>query len=486
MTSVVGVPRAEQPMPAPPVPVAAPALTAAALATVLVGVLLPMLDFFIVNVALPTMAVDLHASTAVLELVVSGYATAYAVLLVVGGRLGDAFGRRRLFLVGMALFTVTSLLCGLAPTATWLVVARVLQGASAALLVPQTLSTIQATGDPTSRARAVGWFGATGGIAAVVGQVLGGVLVSADVAGTGWRPIFLVNVPIGLVGLWVARRLVPETRSPVSARPDLPGTALLAASVVAVLLPLTEGRALGWPVWSVVLLASTPGWVAAFAVTEHRLERRGRTPLLPPSILEHRSMRRGLLLAGPFFAGFGAFMFVYALVVQDGLGWSAGKAGLALLPLALSFLVASLLMPRLVGRWGRTIITAGAALQLLGRAGLALTLELGWPSVGVWQLVPAFLVTGFGQGWVMPPLIRVVLSDVPISSAGVGSGVLTTTQQVALAVGVATLGTLFVSLASGATGTLHAALVVLGIQGVVALGIVLGSRGLPAGQRSGA
>jgi EmrB/QacA subfamily drug resistance transporter len=465
------------------VPVVAPALTAAGLATVLVGVLLPMLDFFIVNVALPTMAVDLHASTAELELVVSGYATAYAVLLVVGGRLGDAFGRRRLFLLGMALFTLTSLLCGLAPTATTLVLARVLQGASAALLVPQTLSTIQATGDQASRARAVGWFGATGGIAAVVGQVLGGALVSADLDGTGWRPIFLVNVPIGLVGLWAARRLLPETRSPVSARPDLPGTALLAASVVAVLLPLTEGRALGWPAWSVVLLASTPVWAAAFAVVERRLEQRGRTPLLPPSILEHRSMRRGLLLAAPFFAGFGAFMFVYALVVQGSLGWSAGRAGLALLPLALPFLAASLLMPRVVGRLGRTVVTIGAALQLVGLAALALTLELGWPAIGIWDLAPAFVVMGFGQGWIMPSLIRVVLSDVPVSAAGVGSGVLTTTQQVALAVGVATLGTLFVSLA-GHAGTLHAALLVLGVQALVAVGIVVGSRGLPGARRT--
>jgi MFS family permease len=308
--------------------------------------------------------------------------------------------------------------------------------------------------------------------------------VQADLDGTGWRPIFLVNVPIGILGLWAARRQLPETRSPQPARPDLLGTALLAAAVVAVLLPLTEGRALGWPAWSVVLLASTPVWVAAFVLTERRLEHRGRTPLLPPSILEHRSMRRGLLLAAPFFAGFGAFMFVYALVVQDRLHWTAGRAGLALLPMAVSFLVASLLMPRLVGRHGRTLVTAGAVLQFLGLAGLAAALISGWPAVGPWELVPAFLVLGFGQGWVIPSLIRVVLSDVPVTSAGVGSGVLTTTQQVALAVGVATLGTLFVSLAGhDGSSTLPAALVVLGVQALIAAGIVLGSRGLPSGNR---
>ncbi|MDX6205837.1 MAG: hypothetical protein QOF39_1894, partial [Frankiales bacterium] len=183
----------------PPTAAAPPPLSPMALLTVLLGVLLPIVDFFIVNVALPTMAGDLKASSATLELVVSGYATTYAVFLVMGGRIGDAVGRRRVFIAGIAAFTVTSLLCGVAPSAGWLVAARILQGAAAALVVPQTLATIQATGDAMSRARALGWYGATAGIAAVAGQALGGLLVSADIGGSQWRPIFLVNVPIGLV-----------------------------------------------------------------------------------------------------------------------------------------------------------------------------------------------------------------------------------------------------------------------------------------------
>jgi MFS family permease len=460
---------------------AAPALSPIALATVLCGVFLAIVDFFIVNVALPTMAIDLHASTAVLELVVSGYATAYAVLLVVGGRLGDARGRRRLFLAGIVAFTLASLLCGIAPTAATLVGARILQGAAAAMLVPQTLSTIQATGDMASRARALGWFGAAGGIAAVVGQVLGGALVSANIANTGWRPIFLVNVPIGIVGWFLARRHVPETRSPIAARPDLPGTVLLAASVVAVLVPLTEGRALGWPLWSEVLLASAPVWVFGFVVVERHLERRGQVPLVPPSVLRHHSMRVGLLLAAPFFAGFGAFMFVYALLTQDRLHYSPVKAGLALAPLAATFLVASLLMPRLVARFGRSVITAGALFQFVGLVLLALSWESSWPGVGPSDMAAALLIMGFGAGLVMPSLIRVVLSEVPVAEAGVGSGVLTTTQQVSLAIGVATLGTLFVSLASpGSLGVLHAAVLILALQALVAVGIALGSRRLGA------
>ncbi len=463
----------------PAEPGLAPVLSPVALGTVLVGVFLAMVDFFIVNVTLPTMARDLHASSGLLELVVSGYATSYSVLLVIGGRLGDARGRRRLFLAGVVAFSLTSLLCGLAPTAVVLVVARVLQGAAAAMMVPQTLSTIQATGDATSRARALGWFGATGGVAAVVGQVFGGLLVSADIAGTGWRPIFLVNVPIGIAGFWLARRHVPETRSPVAARPDVPGTVLLGLMVVALLVPLTEGRALGWPAWAIVLLASAPLWAAWFVTTERRLERAGRAPLLPPSVLRHRSMRRGLMLAGPFFAGFGAFMFVYALVTQDRLGLSPLLAGLTLAPLAGTFLVASLLMPRLVGRFGRTVITSGALIQLAGLALLMLALEWSWPAVSAGQITVTFAIIGAGQGLVMPSLVRVVLSEVPVSEAGVGSGVLTTTQQVSLAIGVATLGSLFVSLApASAIGTLHAADLVLGVQALFAVGIAAGSRGL--------
>ena len=466
-------------------PAAIPALSPVGLAAVLVGVLLPMVDFFIVNVALPTMARDLHASAATLELVVSGYATAYAVLLVVGGRLGDARGRRRMFLAGMVAFTVASLACGLAPTAWALVAMRVVQGGAAAAMVPQTLSTIQATGDAASRARALGWYGATGGIAAASGQVLGGLLVSADVAGAGWRPIFLVNVPIGVIGYWLAARHLPETRASRAPRPDLAGSALLAVAVVALLVPLTEGRALGWPVWSWLLLAAAPLTAGAFVVVERRLEACGREPLVPSAVLRHRSMRRGLALGAPFFAGFGAFMFVYALVVQDNLGYGSLTAGLALAPMALAFLAASLLMPRLVPRFGRTVITAGALVQLTGVGALALTLAGEWPHVPAASLAPALAVAGLGQGLVMPALIRVVLSEVPVQSAGAGSGVLTTMQQVSLAVGVASLGSLFVALSPAQhMGALGATLVVLAVQAAVAAAIAVGSRGLPhAGRR---
>jgi EmrB/QacA subfamily drug resistance transporter len=468
-------------------PTRSPALSMAGLVTVLVGVLLPVTDFFIVNVALPTMQLDLHATTALLELVVSGYATAYAVLLVLGGRLGDAHGRKRLFVVGMTAFTVTSLLCGLAPSATTLVIARVLQGASAALMVPQTLSTIQATGTPTSRSKALGWLGATGGVAAVAGQLLGGALVSANIAGTGWRAIFIVNVPVGIVGLVLAARHVPETHAVRRTQIDIVGTMLLAVTLIAVLLPLTEGRALGWPLWSRLLLGLAPISAGGFALVERSLERTGGAPLVPPSVLEHLSMRRGLLLAIPFFATFGAFMFVYALVTQGYLGFSPLRAGLAMAPLAVVFLLASLATTRLVARYGRKVIGAGGLIQLVGLLTLIATFLAWWPHVSVYDLMPGLAIMGAGQGLVMSPLYRVVLSDVPQELAGAGSGVLTTTQQTSLALGVASLGSLFISLSSRSQlGPLHALVVILGVQAVVAAGLAVASMALPRGGRPSA
>jgi MFS family permease len=457
-----------------------PALTAVALATLLVGVALPTVDFFIVNVTLPTMARDLDASEGMLELVVAGYGVAYAVLLVAGGRIGDARGRRRMFMWGMAAFTVTSLLCGLAPTIGTLVAARILQGAAAAMMAPQALSTIQATGDPSSRARALGWLGATGGLSGVVGQIAGGALVSADLGGSGWRPVFWVNLPIGLVGIWLAMHHVPETRSPRPATPDRAGSLVLTLALGALLVPLTEGRAVGWPGWSWALLAAVPVLAGGFVITEGRLERGTGAPLVPPSLLRVPSLRQGLTLLFALFSTFGGFMFVCTLLIQEGLGFSPVHAGMALAPMGAGFLVSSLQMARLVERHGRTVITVGAILQLTGLVGLALTFAAAWPAVHSAALLAPLAVLGLGQGLTMPAAMRLALSDVPLHSAGTAAGMLTTTNQVALAVGVATIGSLFLTLSTPQhLGICHAFLVVLGIQSLVALAVGLGSRRLP-------
>jgi MFS family permease len=454
-------------------------LTGAGLTTLLVGVLLPMVDFFIVNVALPSIDASLHASAPLLELVVSAYACAYALLLVMGGRLGDSLGRRRLFLTGMAAFTLTSLACGLAPSAGVLVVARAAQGASAALMVPQVLATIQATTTGQRRARALGRYGATGGIAAVIGQLFGGLLVSANLDGATWRPIFLVNVPIGLAGLVFARRYLPDTRAERAASVDGPGTVLLGVMVLALLIPLTEGRSLHWPVWTIALLAASPVAAAALIAVEARTERTGRVPLVPPSLLRHTSMRLGLALALLFFGGFGAFMFCYALLAQQGLRASAAAAGAGLVPMAAAFLIASLCTSRLLARFGPRVLTAGALLQAAGLLILAGTVLARWPGLPIAWLAPGMAVAGAGQGLVMSPLMGVVLSDVPPSEAGVGGGVLATTQQTALALGVATLGSLFLAVAAGGAGIRDGFLVVVAIQVIAAMAVAAGSLRLP-------
>lgn len=471
--------RATRPL-TPTAPAAEPAgLGTIGLLTVLLGAFLPMLDFFIVNVALPTIDTDLRASAGTLELIVAGYGISYAVLMVLGGRLGDAFGRRRLFMIGMAAFTLTSAVCGLAPTAGLLVIGRVAQGASAALMLPQVLATIQATTSGASRARALSRYGVTAGIATVVGQLLGGVLVTANIAGTGWRPIFLVNVPVGIVGMLLAARYVPDTRSEQPAGVDTRGTALLAATLLALLVPLMEGRTLHWPLWTWLLLALFPFAAAALVAVERQVERRGEIPLVPPSLLRLPSMRRGLGLGVPFFAGFGGFMFVVAVVLQQDLHSSALSAGLALVPLAGTFMVASLASSRLIGRYGRPVLTAGLAVQAVGLLTLVATALLSWPDLNVGTLAPGMAITGFGQGLVMSPLFRIVLADVPSAQAGVGGGVLATTQQSALALGVATLGSLFLALSTSSVGPQHALVITLSVQAVAAVLIGLGSRRLP-------
>ncbi|MFJ5547675.1 MFS transporter [Streptomyces sp. NPDC093225] len=463
------------PSAAPGAPDALGSLGSLGLFTLLVGAALPLIDFFIVNVALPTIDHDLAAGPALLELVVAGYGVAYAVLLVLGGRLGDRFGRRRLFAAGMAAFGLTSLACGLAPDAWSLVGARVAQGAAAALMLPQVLATIQAATHGTRKARAIGLYGATAGLAMVAGQILGGVLVSADLAGTGWRAIFLVNVPVAGLGLLLART-VPETRSASPAPVDVPGTLLLALALTTLLVPLAEGRTVGWPLWTWVALALWPFATAGFFLAERHADRAGKVPLVPPSLLRLVSLRRGLALVLPFSVGFGGFMFVAAVALQQGLRLGPVDAGLALAPMAVAFFLASLAGPRLVARYGTRVVTVGGLLQGAGLALLVATAWHGWPDLDVLDLAPAVALAGLGQGLQLPVLFRVVLADVPADRAGVGSGVMVTSQQSALALGVATLGSLFLALVP-AYGMRTALAAVLVCQlGLVAVTVALSLR----------
>jgi MFS family permease len=467
------------PTPAPAT--TAQGLPAIGLATVLLGVFLPQADMFIVNVALPAIEADLHASEAMLELVVAGYGVAFALLLVLGGRLGDLLGRRRLFLAGIAAFTMTSVWCGLAGSATQLVTARIVQGAAAALLLPQVLATIHATTSGRARARALGVYAAVTGVAASAGLAIGGVLVSADLAGGGWRPVFLVNLPIGVIALLLAVRYLPETTSPRPLNVDLSGTGLLAAGVICLLVPVTQGRALGWPAWSWALLALSPAAYAALVVVSRRRERAGGVPLVPPSLVALPSVRRGLAIVAPFFAGAGGFFFNYTLLTQRGLAVAPVAAGLSLAAMTTGFFAASMVTARLSRCYGGSrVITAGAATQGLGLAIVAITVWAGWPDLAVLAMVPGLAVAGFGQGLVVGPLFGAVLSQVDSAMAGVGGGVLVTTQQLSLALGAAVLGGLFLGLdglARLSMGQAFALVLIVQLTAAVYIGLL--SRRLP-------
>jgi predicted MFS family arabinose efflux permease len=347
-------------------------------------------------------------------------------------------------------------------------------------MVPQVLATIQSATQGQDRARAIGLYGATAGIAAVVGQVAGGFIVDANIGGADWRPIFLVNVPVGIAALALAWRSVPSTRAAEPAPIDALGTGLLAVAVLGLLVPVTEGRTLGWPLWSWALLALVLPALAAFALVERRLENAGRHPLVPPTLLRHRGMRPGLAIAMLFFGGFAAFLFVAAIAFQIGAGLSPLGSGLALMPMAVSFLAASLASAALTARLGRDVIAVGAILQAIGLVALGATLWSDWPNVDALTLALPMVVAGFGQGLMLSPLFGFVLAGVPAHRAGVGSGVLTTTAQSAQAIGVGTLGSLFLSLsAADSLGMRDAFVIVLTLQIAMALVVIAATRGLP-------
>jgi len=413
------------------------------LPVILSAMFMAVFDFFAVNVAAPSLAADLGAGHAALELIVAGYAFTYASGMVTGGRLGDLFGYRRLFLAGMASFTVASLLCGIAQTPGQLVAARLLQGLTGAVMVPQVLALITATFPADERTRAMSWFGVAGGVASVAGQVLGGLLLDADIFGLGWRVIFLINVPLGVLALAVAPRLLPAARAVARPRLDPLGAIGISGALAFALVPLTLGREAGWPAWTWISLAAAAPVMAATLLWERRLSRRGGEPLLDLGLFRNRAFAAGLPINVAFMTFFASFMFTLTLLLQGGLGLGAFAAGLTFAPLGVLFCVASVLGRTLIARYGLHVITAGGAVSGAGLLILIAELQaLGGDVTAQWLLVPTALV-GLGNGLIYPALVGAVLRGVEPAEAGAASGVLTTTQQFSGASGVAVLGALF-------------------------------------------
>jgi EmrB/QacA subfamily drug resistance transporter len=405
---------------------------------VLAGTFMTFLDFFIVNVALPSIQHDLRAGPAAIQLVVAGYGLTFAAGMITGGRLGDLYGRRRMFAIGLALFTVTSAACGLAPTATFLVIARVLQGAAGAMMTPQVLAILGTVYAGQRRAKAFAIYGMVMGIAGVLGQLLGGLLIQADIAGSSWRGIFLINVPVGIAGLLLAGRVVPESHGE-RAQLDLAGTALATLGLTAIILPLAEGEQHGWPLWTWLSLAAGPVLLGTFAVQQARRKRAARAPLVDLTLFRSRAFGVGSLAALTYALVPPAFFFVLALYLQDGRGLSALFSGVVFTAVGVGFFAAMLLTQAMTARLGKQILALGALVTAVGSVFMALTASAS--SAG--ELLPGLAIAGFGMGMVLVPLSATVLHNVEPRQASSGAGVLATFQQVGGALGVAVIGTLF-------------------------------------------
>ena len=418
-----------------------------ALASVMTALFMVLLDVSIVNVAIPAIRSNLAANNADIQFVIAGYGLAYAVLLITGGRLGDIFGRKRLFIIGMSGFVIASALCGLAQSAIMLDLSRVLQGAMAAMMYPQVLSVIQVTFPPQERARVFGLVGAVIGMATITGPLVGGLIIRDDITGGSWRWIFLVNLPIGIGALIAATRLITELRAPNATRLDVGGVILATAGILLLVYPLVEGQVAGWPAWTFICMALSPVMLALFILYERSLPST-RFPLVQLSLFRIRSFSVGVAISALFIAGIPAFFFTFSLMLQVGLGFSALNAGLTTIPWSMASAFASFMSTRVAPRLGKWTIAIGSALLVVGILGVILTLLIVGTKVTGWDLIPAFLISGLGLGTVIAPLLNIILSGVPSRDAGSASGVLTTFQQLGGAIGVAVVGVVFFGLLS--------------------------------------
>ena len=419
-----------------------------ALAVLLAGGFLPPVDFFIINVALPSIHESLGASAAELQLVISGYAGAYAVFLITGGRLGDLYGRRRMFLAGMAVFTLSTLMCGVAVTPAWLLAGRVVQGLASAMIVPQVLASLRALyAEERALARAMSAYGIMMGMAAAIGQFAGGALVQWSPFGLGWRSVFLLKLPVCLATLGAAWIVLPETSGRQSVRLDSGGAVLSALTLAAIVLPLSKGRDLGWPLWTFAALAMAPLLAAWFLWYEGRLSRRGGMPLVDVRLLAIPSFSRGVLVGTLFFFTT-AFYFLFGIYQQEGVGVAPLQTGLAIVPYGVGLFFGPIVTSHLV-RLRPALLAIGMGIQVTGYLLIGV---LVWWGVVDWPLSGVVFLAGFGQGIAFPRLFNTVLAGVPPHQGGVAAGILSSALQVGGAISAAAVGSLFFSVLAGGQG----------------------------------
>ena len=418
-----------------------------ALSVILSATLLGVLDFLIVNLALPSIQKTIGGSDAQVQLTVAVYGLSFAVFLITGGRLGDIYGRKRIFQIGMAGFTFASALCGFSQSSGQLIFFRIIQGAFAALMSPQVLATIQVLFEGDERDKATGFVGATVGVGSFLGNVVGGWLVGANLWGLEWRPIFFVNVPIGIVAIVAAQILLRETKSKSAQKLDIAGALIAGAGLFLLIFPIAEGREKGWPWWAFAMLALSGATGTYFVKFEQRLSKRGGSPLVSMELFESSGYKRGLGAILLLFSGLSSFSFVLAQFIQRGLGASTQHTGTIFAALSLSFFIASLSAVKLVRAIGPKTLIWGIAIMQVGQVLLIALCLIYKGNLNPNWLMPVLFFYGVGQGLSVPQVIRQTLNNVGTQNAGAASGLLSTAQQIAFSLGVSVVGGVFFAFA---------------------------------------
>lgn len=429
-----------------------------ALFVILAAEVMDLLDALITSIAGPTIVSDLGGGETLIQWLAAGYTIAMASGLLIGGRLGDIYGRRRMFMIGMAGFTLMSLACALAQSPEMLIVFRVLQGLVGAMMLPQGLGMIKEMFPPDEIAGAFGAFGPIMGLSAVGGPILAGWLVDADLFGWGWRTIFAINVPIGVVALLAAVRVLPASKPDRRVHIEVTSAAIASGSMFLLIYPLIQGRELGWPTWTFAMVGCGVAGFAVLAAVERARDRAGKVTLVTPSLFTKRAFTSGLAAGMAFFGALMGMSIVFTLFVQVGLGFSPLKAGLAGSAQAIGMVVGFVVSQPLNNRLGgRRLMHVGEVVALAGFVGFVLTLHWAGDGVGIWSLQPSLAVIGLGMGLTMAPFFDIVLAGVEEHESGSAAGVMTSVQQLGGAFGIAVLGTVFFHAVNTSDGTTRTA-----------------------------
>ncbi|MER5476863.1 MFS transporter [Streptomyces sp. NPDC002734] len=425
-----------------------------ALLVLLVAAFMDMLDGTIANVAAPSIQQGIGGGYSVIQWVLVGYQLSFALMLILGGRLGDIHGRRKMFLFGVAGFTLASLGAGLAQEPWQLVVSRMVQGAFAGVMVPQILAILHVTFSGKERAGAFAMYGGVAGLAAAVGMAAGGPLADWDLFGLGWRLIFLINIPVGVLGMIYAPRVLRESRAPHALKLDVRGVVLATVGLLLLLFPLLQGRELGWPLWGFVSMAASVPVLAAFVMWQRRRTVLDGSPLMELALFRIRSFSSGLGVNLAFYVGIGMFNIGWTVYMQVGLGWSPMRAGMTSLSFCIgAFLTSSAAMVVLVPKFGRKVLQAGAVVTVTGALYFLWASSHYGSSISSWALVAPMLLVGLGFGLIAAPLPQIVISEVPQKDAGSASGIVHTNAQLGFAVGGALVGVVFFAGLGGNTGS---------------------------------